>query len=638
MNFFEHQDRSRRHTRWLVFLFILAVLAIIAAVDLALMLAFGFTSLEQGVSPFSAQGLRQNAPLLGATSMATGAVIGFASLFKTISLRGGGGDVARQLGGTPIEPDTRDPLKRRLINVVEEIALASGVPVPEVFVLEQEEGINAFAAGYSPADAAVAVTRGTLEKLDRSELQGVIAHEFSHILNGDMRLNIRLMGVLFGILLLSLIGRKVLYHGRYLGSSRDRNGAPILVIAVVLAVVGWIGMFFGRWIKASVSRSREYLADASAVQFTRDPNGIGGALKKIAVYSGGSQLQVDTEEVGHMLFGQGRVSHLFATHPPLMERIARVEPGFQPEELTTLAKRIQRETERQAEIAAREQAASTAEPGPFDAGRIIDQIGNPDFSRLLMAATVAASLPEPLEAAAHSPDHAPAMLLYSLLHDDARSREDQLLAIAQVMGADTEAGVQHLIRASGLPQPAQRLPLLETALPLLRRHPASRVQKLLEAIDRVIRVDGHIDVFEYLMTRLVRQYLWESTNPHRVRAAGRKSLGRLSGPVRELIAVLAWHGAPEDADAAAQAWAAGYKAAFNEDAGALPAVHDWIETMDKVLPRLDELSPEAKQALVQALMATVTADGELRPAELELMRATCAAVHVPIPMLAGVMG
>ncbi len=638
MNFFEHQDRSRRHTRWLVFLFILAVLAIIAAVDFALMIGLGFTSIGEGVSLFSVQGLKQNATALGVTSVATGAVIGFASLFKTLSLRGGGGDVARQLGGTPIEPDTRDPLKRRLVNVVEEIALASGVPVPEVFVLEQEDGINAFAAGYSPADAAIAVTRGTLEKLDRSELQGVIAHEFSHVLNGDMRLNIRLMGVLFGILLLSLIGRKVLYHGRYLGSSRDRNGLPILVIALVLAIVGWIGLFFGRWIKASVSRAREYLADASAVQFTRDPNGIAGALKKIAVYSDGSTLQVDTEEVGHMLFGQGRVSHLFATHPPLMERIARVEPGFQPEALKTLAARIQRESERQAEVAEREEQARKAAPGPFDAGNIIDQIGNPDFGRLLMAATVAASLPEPLETAAHSPDHAPAMLLYSLLHDDARSREDQLLAIAQVMGAETEAGVQHLVRASGPPKPAQRLPLLETALPLLRRHPSARIQKLLEAIDRVIRVDGHIEVFEYLMTRLVRQYLWESTNPHRVRPAGRKSLSRLSGPARDVLAVLAWHGAPEDADAAAQAWAAGYRAAFDEDAGSLPVVRDWIETMDKALPRLDELSPEAKQKLVKALIDAVTADNKLRPAELELMRATCAAIHVPIPMLAGVVG
>lgn len=638
MNFFEHQDRSRRHTRWLVFLFILAVLAIIASVDLALMVGLGFTSLGEGVSMFSAQGLKQNAGLLAGTSAVTGAVIGFSSLLKMLSLRGGGGTVARQLGGTPIEPDTRDPLKRRLINVVEEIALASGVPVPEVFVLEQEDGINAFAAGYSPADAAVAVTRGTLEKLNRSELQGVVAHEFSHILNGDMRLNIRLMGVLFGILVLSLIGRKVLYHGRYMGSSRDRNGAPILVIALVLAIVGWIGLFFGRWIKASVSRAREYLADASAVQFTRDPNGIAGALKKIAIYSEGSALQVDTEEVGHMLFGQGQVSHLFATHPPLMDRIGRVEPGFQPDELKTLATRIQRETERQAEVAAREEASRQSRPSPFDAGNIIDQIGNPDFGRLLMAATVAASLPEPLEAAAHSPDHAPAMLLYSLLHVDARSREDQLLAIAQVMGPDIEAGVQHLVRASGPPEPAQRLPLLETALPLLRRHPATRVQKLLLAIDRVIRVDGRIEVFEYLMARLVRQYLWESTNPHRVRPAGRKSLSRLAEPARDVIAVLAWHGAPDDADAAAQAWAAGYRAAFDEDAGALPMVHDWIETMDQALPRLDALSPDAKQKLVQALIATVSADATLRPAELELMRATCAAVHVPIPMLAGITG
>ncbi len=308
MNFFEHQDRARKQSRWLFLAFALAVLAIVVAIDVIVLVALGVTSVQDGTQPLTVtEMLRANGGLLSGAAIGTVAVIGLASLFKTASLRSGGGQVARQLGGTLVESDPRDRKRRRLRNVVEEIALASGVPVPEIYVLEQESGINAFAAGYSPSDAAVAVTRGALEKLSRNELQGVIAHEFSHILNGDMRINIRLMGALFGILLLALIGRRVLIHSHLAGrGSRNKNGAAILLIAFGLTAIGYIGLFFGRWIKAAVSRQREYLADASAVQFTRDPDSIGGALKKIAVYSESSYLNADSEEVSHMLFGDGR--------------------------------------------------------------------------------------------------------------------------------------------------------------------------------------------------------------------------------------------------------------------------------------------------------------------------------------------
>ena len=230
-----------------------------------------------------------------------GGIIGVASLYRISSLGSGGSAVAMQMGGMPVPEDTADPQLRRLRNVVEEMSIASGVPVPAVFVMEQEPAINAFAAGYSPSDAAVAVTRGTLDKLNRDELQGVIAHEYSHILNGDMRLNIRLMGVLFGILALGLIGRKILMFG---GRSRERGAAAILVAALVAILIGYIGIFFGRMIKAGVSRSREVLADASAVQFTRQTQGIAGALKKIAGVQEGSRFEQRADHlVGHSLGG-----------------------------------------------------------------------------------------------------------------------------------------------------------------------------------------------------------------------------------------------------------------------------------------------------------------------------------------------
>jgi Zn-dependent protease with chaperone function len=403
VNFFEHQDRARRQSRRLI------------ARSYWPCWPWWWRSTRSccwwRVTAPSRGGaadtmLNANLPLLGAGAIATTGVVGLASLFRIASLRSGGGQVARQLGGTLVDSDTRDFKRSRLRNVVEEIALASGVPVPEIYVLEQESGINAFAAGYTPADAAVAVTRGALEKLDRDELQGVIAHEFSHVLNGDMRLNIRLMGMLFGILLLALIGRRVLLHARFGRSSK--NGAAVLLIAAGLMMVGYVGLFFGRWIKAAVSRQREYLADASAVQFTRDPGGIGDALKKIAVYSDGSYLKADSEEVSHMLFGDGQRMMLFSTHPPLHERIRRIDPGFRPAELEDLAASVLRERSRdreEVEHAAKHDAARGARDvtgGLFDAGRLIEQIGKPDWQRMLTAAAVTASLPDNIRRAAHS--------------------------------------------------------------------------------------------------------------------------------------------------------------------------------------------------------------------------------------------
>ncbi len=637
MNFFEHQDRSRRQTRWLLLLFLLAVVAVVVVVDVVLLISFGFLRHTPDIPLFSAANLQANSGALVAGALATGAIIGLASLFKTLTLRGGGGQVARQLGGTLVDPDSRDPLRRRLVNVVEEIALASGVPVPEIYVLEQEAGINAFAAGYSPADAAVAVTRGTLEKLDRAELQGVIAHEFSHILNGDMRLNIRLMGALFGILLLALIGRRVLFHTHYLGRSSRNNGAlGIMALALTLVAVGYVGLFFGRMIKSAVSRQREYLADASAVQFTRDPDSIGGALKKIAVYGDHSYLQADTEEVGHMLFGPGRKMSLMATHPPLLQRIARVEPNFQEEDLKVLAARIQRGEQRQRDVAAREQARRdppAAGRGPFDAQAIIDQIGNPDMQRILLAAAVAESLPEPATHVARAVESAPVALLYSLLMDDPDARRLQLQVITDRLGEGTAEAVHRLIDGGGVLNTGQRLPLLEIALPALHRQPMKVLQDMLGAIDAMIRVDGKVDVFEYLLARLVRQYLWESANPHRVKVAGKKSLRQRRDAVREVLAVVAWHGAPDSLEAAFAAYREALGEALGEVPEVMPPTDDWMGMLDRSLERLDELTAPGKEQLLRALTLAIRHDGRYVEAELELLRAVCSAMHVPIPAL-----
>ncbi|MBX6751621.1 MAG: M48 family metallopeptidase, partial [Micromonosporaceae bacterium] len=312
MNFFERQRLVRRQSARLVFLFFVAVAGIILVIDLAVAFATGALTAASGA---------QLVGYLGFTSVAVAAVIGLAALVRTVSLRGGGGRVARELGGVLVPPDTRDPALRRLRNVVEEMAIAAGVSVPEIYVLPNEPSINAFAAGWSTSDAAVAVTQGALDRLSRDELQGVIGHEFSHVVNGDMRLNIRLIGLLFGILFLSIIGRNLMVFGGGRGSRDNRNPVPLIGIALLIA--GGVGVLVGRIIQASVSRQREYLADASAVQYTRQTAGLAGALKKIAGLPSGSQLRSPKrDEVGHMLFGPGSgFSGLFATHPPLADRI-----------------------------------------------------------------------------------------------------------------------------------------------------------------------------------------------------------------------------------------------------------------------------------------------------------------------------
>src|SRR5689334_7024598 len=315
MNFFVQQEQARRQTRRMLILFALAVAVIVCATDGVVVFALGLDSAHHaggGINWFA----------LAALSVAVVVAILLGSLYRIATLSGGGAAVARQLGGTPVESGADNFAYRRLRNIVEEIAIASGVPVPQIFVLENEAGINAFASGYTPADAAVTVTRGALDKLTRDELQGVIGHEFSHVLNGDMRLNIRLMGVVFGILVIATIGRKI---AELSGRGRSRDGAGIVMFGLALFAIGYIGVVLARLIKASISRQREFLADASAVQFTRQTLGIAGALKKIGGLAEGSKLaSSNTEEVAHMLFGDGvGYSALFATHPPLKQRILR---------------------------------------------------------------------------------------------------------------------------------------------------------------------------------------------------------------------------------------------------------------------------------------------------------------------------
>ncbi len=333
-NFFDQQDAARRRTGLLIFYFGLAVVAIITSVYLAVTALFFATGQQQH------GGALFDPARLAAVATIVGLVVVLGSLYKIIALQEGGAAVARLLGGRLIDPGSSVPGERKLLNVVEEMALASGTPVPPVYVLDNEAGINAFAAGFTPRDAVVSVSRGCMDHLTRDELQGVVAHEFSHLLNGDMRLNLRVMGLLHGILLIALIGEIVIrLAGNSSSSSRsesDRDskgssGLAFFLLGLALLVIGWAGVFFGRLIKCAISRQREFLADASAVQFTRNPDGIAGALKKIGGLAQGSRIESPhAEEACHLFFSMGvpALSSLLATHPPLVERIRRIDPSF----------------------------------------------------------------------------------------------------------------------------------------------------------------------------------------------------------------------------------------------------------------------------------------------------------------------
>ncbi len=638
MNFFEHQDKARRQTRLLLFLFSLAVIGIVLAVNALVLTLFGLDHLSSGASV--GQWLMANASLIAATTLITASVIVLASIFRTLQLRGGGGEIARELGGTLVEPDTTDPLRRRLRNVVEEMAIASGIPVPEIYVLEHEQGINAFAAGFSTSDAAVAVTRGTLENLSRDELQGVIAHEFSHIFNGDTRINIRLIGFLFGILVIAIIGRRLLFTARFARDSR--NAAPAVLIGLAVVIIGYIGLFFGRWIKAAVSRQREYLADASAVQFTRQPDGIAGALKKIGALSAGSYMISDSEEVGHMLFARGMGYQMFATHPPLEKRIRAIDPSFDPAEFRQIAEKFSRHAQaRQAEAEQASQAESDKQadvrgPGglPLNPHNLAEQIGQPGLNQVFLAAALAAAIPKPLERAAHSDEWAQEVICLLLLSSDAEIRENQLLMVARSLGSDSEAQVRALREASAALTREQRLPLMEIAFPALRRRPEAELVQFMNLIDQLVHADGRVDVFEYALARLVSRQIQDVLRPGKARSGGSKKLSSLADSVSVLLGIVAHHGHPDQPELARSALAVGLGHLFDDvDYPGEIDIADWPERLDGALKELDTLRPGEKQRLVAAMGHVVMHDDYVSVSETELMRVVCGILHVPLPIV-----
>jgi Zn-dependent protease with chaperone function len=643
MDFFEAQEQSRRQTRNLILLYFLATVAVAAAVT-AVIAAAWFSATMSTVTVTSGW-LQARWDTLALIGLGTLGFVGVASLFRIVSLSGGGNRVARELGATPVPPDTRDPLRQRLRNVVEEMAIASGVPVPDIYVLEQEPGINAFAAGFRPEDAVVAVTRGTLEQLDRDELQGVIGHEFSHILNGDMRLNIRLMGPLFGIMALGLLGRVVLRNLRFrrMGSSGGRSGnagGALVIVALGLVVIGYIGVALGRLIKAGVSRQREYLADASAVQFTRQTEGIAGALKKIGGLVDQSYLaRADAEEVSHMLFANGStaLTHLFATHPPLLDRIRKLDPHFEPGQPLPSPALPGATPERTAGFVGPSPDATFA----LAPGSVADRVGQPTGQHIIAARGLRVSLPERLYRAAHDSDDCLLLALALVLHPEAGLRDAQLRYVGQQFGAARMSTVSALFAQAAKLGEQFRLPLLDLAFPAIKQRPERQLDYLRTAIRQLVHQDQRVELFEYALARTLDIAIENARLPGAATRPLRRHLsaGRVGPAITTAFAMLAGHG-HDDADQARAALKAGLARVSSKlDAAGisdpLAAAHapGWQNELDNALDILSRLAPRHKRTVVAGLAATAAHDGSVTVTESELLRVMCGVLGCPLPPL-----
>jgi Zn-dependent protease with chaperone function len=640
-DFFERQDIARRNTTRLVILFVLAVLAIIASIDLLLAATMGYLAQDPATGGIDWT-LAADPQLLAFAVAVTLIVVGGGSLFKVAQLRGGGRVVAEELGGRRLNPDTPVPSEQQLLNVVEEMAIASGTPVPPVYLLDQEEGINAFAAGFTPGDAVIGVTRGAAEQLTRDELQGVMAHEFSHILNGDMRLNIRLIGLLHGILIIGIIGYFLLRMTAFSGYRRRRsrqegNQLPILALGAGLMVVGFFGTFFGNLIKAAVSRQREFLADASAVQFTRQPAGLAGALKKIGGLASGSAIQSpNAPEASHMFFGRATrgLSGLFSTHPRLPTRIRRIDPSWDGSfpEVAPVKGGVVTERSAVAGVAGlADDGAAGVGVGPRVA-RAIDQLGQPSEAHIRYAARLVGGLPPSIVSAAHEPHGARAVVYALLLDRKAGPRQTQIAHLSEA--ADPGVFQETLRLAPAIEQldVRARLPLLDIALPALRGLTAAQYQRFRQNVNQLVQADDAIDPFEWSLHRILLHGLethHSNVAPARVR---HHTLGPLQPQCELLLAVLARAG-PRDAAAAEQAFEQGRRSLNLPRGGLRLAEGNGFAALDDALAALEEAAPRVKRQILQAAVACITADDTVTATEAELLRALSASLGCPMPPL-----
>ena len=647
MDFFAHQDRARRNTSWLVGLM---VVAFFVTVVLVYMVAIAVLNSSQPTPPqgLICRGSWWQLDVFLLVTAGVGVVIGGGSLYKSLQLSGGGEKLAEMLGGRRLPPDAIDTLERKVLNIVEEMAIASGTAVPPVYLLDKESGINAFAAGLDIDSAVIGITRGAAETLSRDELQGVVAHEFSHILHGDMRLNLRLISIVHGILVLGLIGY---YTVRLVGSSRrgrsnNKDGgvqAALLLFGLSLMVIGYVGTFFGTLIKAAVSRQREFLADASAVQFTRNPDGIAGALARIATADGSKLETPRAAEASHMFFASGLWT-LFATHPPLPERIARIDAkkaallgdaaimGGSGMPVTGVAGFGGAATLTQLvtapallEPADRSAALGTATRSAIDA------IGDPTAADIAHAHELLTALPTRLRDAAHDPFGCRGVVYALLLSDDPNIRHLQFEMLAtRAESAVCQETQQLSLLTDTLPHEL-RLMLIDTAIGTLRNLSMEQYRSFRAAVESLVNADRRLDLFEWVLQKILLRHLDPFFG---VGPKSRKKRKAGSRDVAVLLSCLAHAGTASSAEALA-AFRRGAAATNLRGLELLSTEQSKLAVLGDAVDALAQIKPKFKKRVVEAVAATIAHDGVITATEAELLRGVSDALGCTMPPLQG---
>lgn len=626
MNFFEHQARARRRTTLLVIPFLLAVLLIIVTLNVV-----GFLLFQQAAAADKLPGMADwfARPYWIGISLGTLLVIGAGSLKTTLQLSGGGAALADMLGARRIPMDSTDADERRLINVVEEMSIASGTPMPRLYVLDGESSINAFVAGFRPTETVLVVTRGAVQHFTRDELQGVIGHEYSHIYNGDMRLNMRLMGVLAGILLIGQIGRFLLRSGN---RARGKGSGQVVLLGLVMFVVGYIGLFVGALIKSAISRQREFLADASAVQFTRNPDGIAGALYRIQQHADGSRLQSShADDVGHFCIGESvrtGFTSLLATHPPLEERIRAIDPNYA--------------ARRRAEPAGRPVSAPGAAatpsgvaafaPATVSAAAVADSVGHVTAAHHALAENLHAALPAALLMALHDAASVSATCAALVLAAmDAGARAPGIALLRERAGATEAARAAQLVPLIAARGAGARLLLVNLALPTLKALPAAERSRFLDTLQALVQSDRRTTIFEFALLVILREHLADDAD--QAREARYFKFDPVLPELRLLLSVLARAGGGDDADV--NATFRHGMVQFTREPGAMaPAAQCTLSALQGALGKLELLAPLLKRPLLEACADCVIRDGRVLPAEAELLQAVAVTLDCPVPPLA----
>ncbi len=637
MNFFTAQDKARRNTTRLIILFTLAVIALVVLTNILIIGAFVYMGTDETSSFWQLVQQRADAKTVSMISLGVLLLILLGSLYKILLLSKGGSVIAEMLGGTMVPRSTTDAEERRLLNIVEEMAIAAGMPVPRVYVL-RDNSINAFAAGKSHNTAVIGVTRGAITLLNRDELQGVIAHEFSHILNGDMRLNLRLLGVLNGILLIGIIGEYILRTLRIRTSGRKDSAGAIVLIGIGLLVIGYAGTFFGKWIKASVSRQREYLADASAVQFTRNKDSIAGALKKIGGLDDGSLLESPSaSEYSHAYFAEGVtefMQSMFATHPPLDKRIRQIDPSWDGQYiLPELHKLTEEEDKKEPE-----------KPNPFLAmggaaaaiiatsEQLIEQIGTVSEESIEYAREMLAAIPEKLRAAAENPWSARAVI-YTLLLTEQKDQQQAWLLLEQYADKDMPELSRELYSLSRDMDESLVIPLMELSVNAMRELSEPQYQKFRLTLDKIITADRKVDLAEWVIQRMVIQQLDEHFGLRKSARPTHAYLGAVKDAAETVFSLLAHIEHGEDLTLAKNAFERGKKVIGAGAFNFLPREDLTLDRLNSAVDELMKLKPLLKPRILKGCAAIILADGETTRRGVEIFRTIAINMDCPAPPL-----